>query len=282
SLPRPQLDQLIRPIIDAPTWQEAPREFAHLGPATGDADDNRQAARQQEQDFPLSRLFPPTQPGGDNLPRFTATTDEEIFEYRLVKNESLFLQLQAPIVLEALARIIASCPIPSLEELTRHFATNSAVPTDLAAAIGRSFLRFWAGDAEGSAFTITPQIEALARNLLIQTDVGIYQLQRQQFPGQYPGLRFLLGELSKRGLDASWHRFILVLCTHAAGFNFRNELSHGFVFGVDEGLAALLLQVAAYLANLNTTPGTAPEKPENAEAEGSGVAQDQSESEDRS
>lgn len=192
--------------------------------------------RQQEQDFPFSSLFPRTQMGGDNLPRFTATTDEENFEYRLVKNESLFLQLQAPVVLEGLIRIIASRPIPSLEELTRHFAANPAVPPHLAAAIGRSFLRFWAGDAEGSAFTITPQIEALARNLLIQADVGIYQLQREKSPGQYPGLRFLLGELSKRGLDASWHRFILVLCAHVAGFNFRNELSHGFVLGVDEAL----------------------------------------------
>jgi hypothetical protein len=152
--------------------------------------------------------------------------------------------------------------MPSLEELTRHFAANTAVPPDLAAAIGRSFLRFWAGDAEGSAFTITPQIEALARHLLIQADVGIYRLQRQQSPGRYPGLRFLLDELSKRGLDASSHRFIFVLCVSVAGFNFRNELSHGFVFGVDEGLAALLLQVAAYLASLKTTPSMAPEKPE--------------------
>lgn len=233
----------------------------------------------KEQDFPLSRLLLPAQLGGDNLPRFTATTDEDIFEYRLVKNESLFLQLQAPVVLEALTRIIASRPIPSLEELTRHFAGNPVVPPDLAAAIGRSFLRFWAGDAEGSAFTVTPQIEALARNLLIQADVGIYQSQREKSPGQYPGLRFLLGELSKRGLDTSWHRFILVLCVHVAGFNFRNELSHGFVLGVDDGLAALLLQAAAYLASLNTTPRTAPE---NTERETDKAEPDQSESEDDS
>ena len=97
------------------------------------------------------------------------------------------------------------------------------------------------------------KIEALTRNLLIQADVGIYRLQRQQSPGQYPGLRFLLDELLKRGLDASWHRFMLVLCAHVVGFNFRNELSHGFILSVDDGLAALLLQAAAYLANLNIT-----------------------------
>ena len=253
SLPRPHLDQLIRPVIDAPTWQEALREFAHLGPVTGDADANRQAVRQQKQDFPLSRFFPPIQLGSDNLPRFSARTDEELFEYALVKNESLFLQLRAPVILEGLARIIIDWPIPTLAELAQHFAVNPAVPPDLAAAIARSFLRFWAGDAEGAAFTITPKIEALTRNLLIQADVGIYRLQRQQSPGQYPGLRFLLDELLKRGLDASWHRFMLVLCAHVVGFNFRNELSHGFILSVDDGLAALLLQAAAYLANLNIT-----------------------------
>ncbi len=258
SLPRPHLDQLIRPVIDAHTWQEALREFARLGPVTGDADANRQAVRQQEQDFPLSRFFPPTQLGSDNLPRFSARTDDELFEYALVKNESLFLQLRAPVILEGLARIIADWPIPTLAELAQHFAVNPAVPLDLAAAIARSFLRFWAGDAEGAAFTITPRIEALTRNLLIQADVGIYRLQRQQSPGQYPGLRFLLDELLKRGLDASWHRFMLVLCAHVVGFNFRNELSHGFILGVDDGLAALLLQAAAYLADLNITSAEVP------------------------
>ena len=257
SLPRPHLDQMIRSVIDAPTWQEALREFARLGPVTGDADANRRAARQQEQDFPLSRLFPPAQLGGDNLPRFSATTDEEIFEHRLVKNELLFLQLHAPVVLEGLMRIIASRPIPSLEELSQHFATNPTIPPDLAAAIARSFLRFWAGDAEGAVCTATPLIEALARNLLVQDDFGIYRLQRQQSPGQYPGLRFLLDELSKRGLDASWHRFILVLCAHVVGFNFRNELSHGFILDVDDSFAALVLQVVAYLANLNITSAVA-------------------------
>ena len=50
---------------------------------------------------------------------------------------------------------------------------------------------------------------------------------------------------------------MLVLCAHVVGFNFRNELSHGFILDVDDSFAALVLQVVAYLANLNITSAVA-------------------------
>ena len=253
-----EIERWLQPITDAEGWQIALAEFARFGPFTGDVDHNRQLRDQVETDFPLSQLLPPVQLGGDGLPRYQPASEEDRRDYQLAKIEIRQLQLYSRVVLEALVRV-ANKGLPSLEELVEHFTSNPTVPRDLASAMGRAFLRFWAGDAEGAAFTIVPRIEALARNLLLSGDAGIYQVQRQESPGQYPPLRFLLNELLKRGLDPSWHRYLHVLCTHAAGYNYRNELSHGFVDNVSDAMAALLLQAAAYLAMLRFTTDDASE-----------------------
>lgn len=253
ALPHGQLEQMLRPITDADDWRVALMHFVKLGPITGSLDYNRRLTDELTAQFPVSHMFPHTKLGGDNLPRFTVTTDDELREYHLVTHEIQSLQLHATVVLEALVRVIHKHEIPPLHELTEHFAKNPIVPPELAAAIGRAFLRFWAGDAEGAVFTITPRIEALTRNLVLASGAGIYRTQRQNTPGQYPGLRVLLDELLKREMDPSWHRFVLVLCAHVAGMNFRNELSHGFVDNASDGIAAILLQAAAYLAALRSS-----------------------------
>jgi hypothetical protein len=250
SLPPGQLEETLRPITEADDWRIALIRFARLGPITGNLEYNRRLTEELTEQFPISHLFPRVLLGGDGLPRFTPTTEDEKSEYHLARHEVQLLQLNATLVLEALVRVIHKHEIPPLHDLTEHFARNPVIPSELAAAIGRAFLRFWSGDAEGAVFAITPRIEALARNLLLAGDAGIYRIQRQNTPGQYPGLRVLLDELLKRGMDPSWHRFIFVLCAHVAGMNFRNELSHGFVDDASDGTAAVLLQAAAYLATL--------------------------------
>ena len=260
SLPRPELEDYLRPITEAVSWQEALTQFARLGPITGDARVNRETVTLQQQQFPLSALFPPVQLGGDNLPRFRPGTDEERLEYQLAMHEAMLVQLRATLVHEALVRIIVSHPMPSVEDLTAYFCTNRIIPPATGVAIARAFLRYWAGDAEGAAFTIIPRIEALARNLLLNADFGIYRTQRAKSPAQYPGLRFLLDQLAARGLDESWHRYIVVMCTHVVGFNLRNEMAHGFVDWIDDGVAALLLQIAAHLSGL--TPVSQSDPPE--------------------
>ncbi|WP_253851507.1 DUF4209 domain-containing protein [Actinosynnema pretiosum] len=256
--PTGRLERMLRPITDAADWRDALKHFAILGPPTGDVQWNQRNRAEAARQFVFSQLFDPVLLGSDHLPRFKATTPEERTEYHLVRHELHNLQMYSPVVLEALVRVIARHPIPTVDELTEHFCANPVIPLELGAGIGRAFARFWAGDSEGAAFTITPRIEALARNLLITCDEGIYRIQREQTPGQYPGLRFLLDKLLDRGLDPSWHRFILVLCAHVMGMNLRNELAHGFVDHCDDGLTALLLQAAAYLASLGASPRPGP------------------------
>lgn len=103
---------------------------------------------------------------------------------------------------------------------------------------------------KGRCLLLHLALKRLRETLVLASGAGIYRTQRQSAPAQYPGLRVLLDELLRRGMDPSWHRFIFVLCAHVAGMNFRNELSHGFVDDVSDGTAAVLLQAAAHLAML--------------------------------
>lgn len=104
---------------------------------------------------------------------------------------------------------------------------------------------------------MAPRVETLARGLLLAVNTPIYRLQRQQAPGQYPGLGFLLDQLRTIGLTEDWYRNLLTILTHAAGLNLRNELAHGFMPDLDRGNSALMLQCAAHLALMRwTKPGS--------------------------
>lgn len=248
----------VRDVTDAPTWTDALHAFATLGPPTGDVDANRTTVEEHAKEFVLSKLFPITQFGSDGLPRWHATTDEERREYDLTQQEVFHLEFQRRIVAEALLRFPAHHPLPTEQELTSYFARRPHVPPTLAAALARSFLRWWAGDYEGAGFTVAPRIEALARNLLLSVNTPLYRLQREKAPGQYPGLGFLLEQLRQYGFPEGWYRYLFTFLANGAGLNVRNELSHGFMDYCDLGTSALLLQCAAVLALLQTGPSAAP------------------------
>ncbi|WP_371627855.1 DUF4209 domain-containing protein [Streptomyces sp. NBC_01116] len=95
------------------------------------------------------------------------------------------------------------------------------------------------------------KIETLARNLVLALDAGVYTLQRDEKPGQYPGLGYLLGVLRKKDMHESWYRSILTICGNpAGGWNLRNEIAHGFILAAGSPAAALLFQCVIYLWGL--------------------------------
>lgn len=240
----------VRPVTDARDWRSALLAFAAIGPPTGDAAANRRIVEDQAAEFVFSAIFPMSRIGGDGLIRFTATTDEERAEYRLSQHEIFNLQMQAPLVAEALLRFPSHHDLPSPGELAAHFGQSPLVHPQLALGLARSYHRWWAGDYEGAAYTVVPRVEALARNLLLGINEGIYRLQRERKPGQYPGLGSLLASLHDHRLDESWYRYLSTLLVSPTGANLRNELLHGFERDVDFVLSALFLQCAAFLAGL--------------------------------
>lgn len=60
---------------------------------------------------------------------------------------------------------------------------EKARPAPVAAAIARSFIRFFEGDAEGAVYTAIPRIETLTRELVVALDFPTYQTQRVTRPG---------------------------------------------------------------------------------------------------
>lgn len=185
--------------------------------------------------------------GGDGLPRFTPQTDIERADYFLTQQETFHLQLRSNLVAEALLRIPAAHGLPSLEELAAHFARNPLVGDAL--ALARAFLRWWSGDHEGAALAAAARTETLARELLLAQNYPLYRLQREQKPGQYPGLGYLLSTLADEGLlDDSWHRYLRTALAGPAGWNLRNELDDGFLDDLGAIPAAVMLQCVAHLA----------------------------------
>ncbi|MGV9990762.1 DUF4209 domain-containing protein [Streptomyces sp. NPDC003374] len=256
SIDESEIERLLAPIRDVGNWQHALLcLYQAYGPSTGNLKQNQARMEAHAREFPLSALFPHQLLGGDGLPRYHPQSEEDRVAMALAEQESFNVQVWAPILATALTRVFETYGIPSEEELAEFFAQSPLVDDSLAHALARAFIRYWMGDAEGAAFTILPRIETLARNLVIAMDRGVYRLQRDQKPGQYPGLGYLLDILKEHGMDESWHRCVLTICANpAGGWNIRNEVAHGFIDNVSAPAAAVVLQVALYLWSLHGSP----------------------------
>lgn len=251
-----EIERLLAPIGEAGNWQHALLGLYQIyGPATGNLKQNRARVEQHARQFVLSGLFSKELLGGDGLPRYRPQSDEDRDAMALAEQESYNLQIFAPILAMALSRIADTYGIPSESELAEFFAQAPLTGEDLAHALARAFIRYWTGDAEGAAFTIIPRIETMVRNLVIAMERGVYRTQRDQKPGQYPGLGYLLDILRGHGMDESWHRCVLTVCANpAGGWNIRNEVAHGFIVNLGMPPAAVALQIAVYLWSLNASP----------------------------
>lgn len=247
ALDEEQVDRLLQPITSTGSWQEALTRYGVYGPVTGGSAQNRLQVQADAREFVFSNLMPRESIGGDGLPRFRVETDDEKLEWDLSALEGQHLQVWGNLLARALTAIARRHGIPSEQDLADFFAERPLVDRALAEAIARVLVRFWSGDPEGAVFTVVPRIESLARTIVIATGAGIYRLQRQRTPGQYPGLGVLLDHLKQRGLDESWFRFLYTLCANPAGWNLRNEISHGFVHNAGAPIAALLIQALLYL-----------------------------------
>ena len=251
AIPEERVAAFLAPITGATGWREALAIFGEHGPITGDVARNREQVAQNAGG--LSNLFPRELMGGDGLPRFRAETDEEKLEVALAQLEGQHMQITSRVLAKGLMEISRAHGIPPADELTAFFAERPLVDDGLAGALSRILMRYWTSDFEGAAFTAAPRVETLARRLVLATGHGVYRLQRERKPGQYPGLGALLDALTQRGLDESWFRFIYTLCANPAGWNIRNEISHGFVDDVHAAVAALLIQALLYLSSLEPT-----------------------------
>lgn len=255
-----QIDEFLEPIGKLPGWREVLDYLPHIyGPPTGIIENTRKQVREHAASFVFRSLMNNVLIGGDNLPRYTAQNDEQKNEMALAEQESFTLQATSGLLAMALSKVADVHGIPLEEDLAAHFSHSALADETLAASLARAFMRYWMNDMEGSAFTAAPRIEALVRNFVLGLNYGVYKLQRDAKPGQYPGLAVLLAALREKGLDESWYRSLLTVCANpAGGWNIRNEIAHGFVGYCDARHAATLLYLALYLLSFRSGEDAVP------------------------
>lgn len=252
EIPRAQIEAHIDQLLEAESWFHAAVRIIASGPPSGDVEENRQTAESLAQQFPLQALFPKVRLGSDGLPRYRATTDEEQADDRLADQEVMRIRVGAFIRADAFDRAAEKFGAPTADDVIAALGNNPDLDDATKAGIARVIDRYYKGDPEGACYTGVPLVERLTRELLLAIDSPVYRTQSQRTPGQYPGLGALLVELSKRGLDTSWYRYLRTLLASPNGLNLRNEALHGFVDEVGREMAAAVLAALIYLASLRT------------------------------
>jgi hypothetical protein len=248
SLPDQVAEAYFSAFTNALSWEVSLELLVAGDPPSGSASVNRELAAQAAADAPFYAIISKTRLGGDHLPRFTASTDEQRSEWLLAECEIFRLNVQSRLIAEVLRRVWSKWGPIGRSELAAYLGQHAHVPEPLADFLARGFIRHFTGDFEGAAYTVTPKIEALARSIALACGLPLYRTQREKSPGQYPGLGALLPEVQKAGLNESWYRFLHTYLASVAGANIRNELLHGFVEDMAEPASALILTAALYLA----------------------------------
>jgi hypothetical protein len=242
-----EAEAYVQGFLDQPSWREALLLLIANDPPTGKLERNRANAEEMVRIAPLTATLPATLLGADGLPRFTAATDEEQSELRLIRCELAQLQVLGSFVAEILQRIgVKWGPIP-VEDLAAFLGEADHVAPPVSATLARAFNRYFQDDFEAAGYAATPQIERLVRDIVLAVNEPAYRLQRGKTPGQYAGLGALLPVLRRAGVNESWLRFIQTVFAATAGMNFRNDLLHGFVDEIHAGHAALVLLADLYL-----------------------------------
>ena len=254
QLPNEVVEEYLRQFTDAPSWKEALEGFAHHPPVTGTIDETRRVADAADKAGPFQAIIPPVVVGGDGLPRWRPETDQERQDARLARHETLRLQLASGLLALGLERIADTYGVPDRASLVTQLSSRPNLTSGTSDILADSFLAFWSKDYSGAVHRAIWQIEALSRNLLLQVDQGIYNVQRESRPGQYPGLGFLLRRLLGLGLDESWYRYLWTVFASPAGLNLRNEVAHGFIADLGAPLTAVTLHAANYLTTISVTP----------------------------
>jgi len=260
-----EAEAYVQVFLDQPSWREALHLMIANAPPTGRLERNRANAEEMVRIAPFAATLPATLLGADGLPRFTAATDEDKAELRLIRCELSQLQVLGSFVTEILDRIGAKWgPIPT-DDLTTFLGEAAHVAPPVAATLARAFNRYFQGDVEAVGYVAAPQIERLVRDIVLAVNGPAYRLQRGKTPGQYAGLGALLPLLQRAGGNEDWIRFLQTVFAATAGMNFRNDLLHGFVDELHAGHAALVLLAVLYLTrgvSLEVVPHDGPESSE--------------------
>ncbi len=250
TLPQDEIEQYVGQFIAPGEWQEALDMFSRHPPPTGNYEDNIQLADEIDAAAPLQATISRVRLGGDGLPRWRPVTEEDREDARLARIEEFQATLRGNLLAQVLHEIGEHYSKPDRQTLVEYFSTHPNVAPGTAEQLGTAIDLFWRGEEGAALYIAVWLVESLLRNLVLQSDEGIYSVQRRQKPGQYPGLGFLLKKLRALGLDESWYRYLWTVFASPAGLNLRNEIAHGFARQPGAASAALAIHASCFLTTI--------------------------------
>lgn len=257
TIPEEAIAAYLAPFTEAGSVRELLVALISHPPATGDVRKNRADLEKARIEFPLQYLFPRVKLGGDGLPRWRATTDDEKEDGDLAHHEDLNFQILSDLIARGLW-LGGERLQPSKEDVEQFLREMPNIPDSAARLLASAFIAFWQEDWTTSLFLAVPCVEAVSRHLVLKLERGVYQTQRGRRPGQYPGLGVLTKWMREDGLDESWYRYIWTVMCSPAGLNLRNELAHGFVSEGSPRLAAAALHIATFIGSLDVVRAEVP------------------------
>ncbi|WP_216917994.1 hypothetical protein [Nocardia noduli] len=240
------------------SWREAIYNFASSVPLSGDVEQNKKLINFQNDTHTLRAFFPVELYGEDNLPSLSGVNEEHIFDIELTRQEVKLIALNARPVTDAWLQIPSKFGLPDVREVADFLAEWPGIPANVLSSLVQAIFRSWSGDGEGAAYCLLPRVEEQVRYLVLRADAGVYRLQREKVPGQYPGLGFMLPVLAKHyDLDESRQRSLSALLCHSAGLNLRNRMLHGLSRGTPGAAEAAMIINAMLMIGLLHPRGAA-------------------------
>ncbi len=235
-----------QPLIECPIADSLVQWVLMDAPPSGSSKDNRERAKALLE-CPLRAPMPVVTMSAESLPLLRAPEDP--LDAELVRIESAKVRGAALTLARRLRRLGPRWRAVPQASLAGHLMTWPGM-TDRSAWIAASGLtRYWARDYEGAFYVAVPRIERLIRDQLLDSGIGIYQDQRGEKPGQYPGIGGMWEDYCQAlKMPDSWSRYFYSTLVHSGGINLRNAAAHGEMDAVGPGNAALALHLLLSLA----------------------------------
>lgn len=245
-------EKYLQSFIHENDWKISFSRFGTYGPPCGKYEENLQVVEKLALDHPLRFLISNSIYDANNVLLRRGNSVDENKQLALVQNEVMACELFASFAPEILKRICEVDGEPDVQTLTEYFST-SVIPNEIAENLAKSFYWFFKGEYDISAHLIIPRIEAIFR--LIAQVLGLAIIREPN--GIKAGGVITLGEILtglSGSMDENWRRYFVTLMCNPIGINLRNRVCHGLINKVDAGEAALLLQVACYLRQIEIKP----------------------------
>lgn len=245
SVPRDQLDPILRAIVGGTTWDDCLMRFGGYGPPTGRPDENRQFIEEQRRRFPLQFLVTQTVVSREGYPLHVATTDDEKFDLALAQHETMQVSIWSAFAPGLLSEVFARHGRPTRDALTQFFTTQ-IIRKENADRLGLALELFLDGRHDEAVHVAVPRLESILRELCRSIGLVIIREPRNGRPGGVVAVWDLIAGL-KDHLHEGWRRYLLNVLADPLGTNLRNRVAHGLLDAATAGDAAVCLHIACHL-----------------------------------